>query len=103
MIMMMIMMILVWIKYNDNNSTDSNDNNNSNDDDNDNSNNNNDDDNDDNIYDNDTKPLILLLQLLTSFLLSITAPLSTKNIATSNLPLAAAKCSGVHPPYERYA
>ena len=81
-----------------------NDNSYNNDDDNDddNSNNYDDDDNDDNSYDNDTK-LIILIQLLTLFLLSITAPLSTNSVATFKLPPYAAQCSGVHPSYERYA
>jgi maltodextrin utilization protein YvdJ len=47
--------------------------------------------------------LILIVQLLTLFLLSITAPLSTKSCATSKEPLSAALCSGVDPPYERHA
>ena len=84
------------------NNNDNSNNNNNDDNDDDNSNNYDDDDDDNNCYDNDIK-LILLIQLLTFSLLSITAPLSTKNIATSNLPLFAAQCSGVHPIYERYA
>ena len=81
--------------------------NNNNDDNNDDNSNNYDDDDDDdnnNCYDNDIKlTILILLQLLTLVLLSITAPLSTKNIATSNLPQYAAQFSGVHPSYEKYA
>ena len=88
----------IYSSYNNND----NSNNNNDDNDDDNSNNYDDDDNDDNSYDNDTK-LIILIQLLTLSLLSITAPLSTNRVATSKLPLSAALCSGVDPCYERHA